>query len=153
MSDLFIQKWINKSDTFFVAFAEPGIVKFQKPKEEPLFKECQGKVLFLHMSGLISFGAASELTRRMATQKEYEIYIIDLNEVNHIDGSAALALDEIIERAIASNHVVLMAGLNLTVARSLVQIGVLGRLRETERFPSRKAALRFAVAKIQRSAG
>lgn len=135
------------------AIAEPGTAKFLKPKEDRLFKECQGKVLFLHMSGLISFGAASELTRRMATQKEYEIYIIDLTEVNLIDGSAALALDEIIERAIASNHVVLMAGLNLTVARRLRQIGVLDRPRETERFPSRKGALRFAVAKIQQSAG
>ncbi len=129
--------------------AEPGSANFLKPKENRLFKECQGKVLFLHLSGLISFGAASELTRRMATQKEYEIYIIDLTEVNHIDGSAAIALDEIIERAIASGHTVLMVGLSYAVARRLSEIGVLDRLRETERFPTRKAALRFAVAKIQ----
>lgn len=132
--------------------AEPGTGKFLKPKENRLFRECQGKVLFLHLSGLISFGAASELTRRMATQKEYEIYIIDLSEVNHIDGSAAMALDEIIERAIASRHTVLMVGLSYPVARRLKQIGVLDRLRETERFPTRKAALRFAVAMIQQGA-
>ncbi len=129
--------------------AEPGSANFLKLKENRLFKECQGKVFFLHLSGLISFGAASELTRRMATQKEYEIYIIDLTEVNHIDGSAAIALDEIIERAIASGHTVLMVGLSYAVARRLSEIGVLDRLRETERFPTRKAALRFAVAKIQ----
>lgn len=128
--------------------AEPDTAVFLSPVESELFAQCQGQVLFLHLSGLISFGAASELIRRMATQKDYQIYIVDLTEVNHIDGSAALALDQIIDSAISSNRHVLMVGLNYTVARRLGEMGVLDRVRDAERFATREAALQWCVSSI-----
>ncbi len=48
--------------------------------------------MVLHLSGLISFGAASELTRKFASVGSYDLLIIDLQDVPRIDGSAALAL-------------------------------------------------------------
>jgi len=133
------------------AIADPASAVFLKPKENQLLKQCEGKVLILHLSGLISFGAASELTRRMSRQKDYEIYMIDLVEVNHIDGSAALALDNIIESALLVGRVVLLVGLNYSVARRLGKMGVLDRLRDTQRFPDRKLALQEAVAIIHQN--
>ena len=127
------------------AIAEPDTAKFLKRKEAVLFEECQGRVLLLHLTGLISFGAATELNRRMATQKDYDIYLIDLSEVDLIDGSAALALEEIIESAISKERKVLIAGLSYGVALRLGRMGVLDKVRETSRFSSRKAALRAAL--------
>lgn len=127
------------------AIADPESATFLTQKENELLAQCEGKALILHLSGLISFGAASELTRRMATQKDYPIFIIDLLEVHHIDGSAALALDQIIERALLDERKVLMVGLSYAVARRLGKMGVLERLRETERFATRQDALEYAT--------
>jgi SulP family sulfate permease len=130
------------------AIADPASARFLTAEENDLLIQCQGKVLILHLSGLISFGAASELTRRMAKQKDYPIFIIDLLEVRHIDGSAALALDQIIERALMDNRKVLIVGLNYVVARRLGHMGILERVRETERFATRQAALKYIIALI-----
>lgn len=101
--------------------------------------------MILHLSGLISFGAASELTRKFASVGDYELLIIDLQDVPRVDGSAALALEEIIQVATESNKHVFVVGLTLYVARVLVQIGALSLIKETSRFDTRNEALHAAV--------
>ena len=46
------------------------------------------KLMFLHLSGLISFGAANDLVRRFTVLSGYEVLIIDLLDVPRVDGSA-----------------------------------------------------------------
>ncbi len=111
-----------------------------------LFRQCQNQALILHLSGLISFGAASELTRKFSNVGSYALLIIDLQDVPRIDGSAALALEEIIQTAIEHEKHVFVVGLTLHVARLLGQIGALGLVKETSRFDTRNAALQAAVA-------
>jgi SulP family sulfate permease len=110
-----------------------------------LFKQCEHRAMILHLSGLISFGAASELTRKFASVGDYELLIIDLQDVPRVDGSAALALEEIIQVATESNKHVFVVGLTLYVARVLVQIGALSLIKETSRFDTRNEALQAAV--------
>ena len=110
-----------------------------------LFRQCEHRAMILHLSGLISFGAASELTRKFASVGNYELLIIDLQDVPRVDGSAALALEEIIQVATESNKHVFVVGLTLHVARVLVQIGALSLIKETSRFNSRNEALHAAV--------
>ncbi|MEZ5560154.1 MAG: SulP family inorganic anion transporter [Pseudomonadales bacterium] len=120
-------------------------------EEAELLRQCAGRALVLHLSGLISFGAANDMTRRlMAGRGAYDVLLIDLLDVPHMDGSAALALEQIIERAQDADQQVIVVGLNFTLARSLGAMGVLDRVKETERVATRLEAVRAAVTVVAR---
>lgn len=114
-----------------------------------LFQKHRDKLMFLHLSGLISFAAANELTRRFKTVGDYQVLIIDLLDVPRMDGSAALALEELIQRALDEHRRVIITGMTFRVARLLERMGVLDEVRETERFNSRTEAIRAAVAPFE----
>ena len=120
-------------------------------QERESFQQCQGQALLLHMSGLISFGAANELTRRLAGASSARVLIIDLGDVPAMDGSAALAIEEIIERATVNQQVVVMSGMSYAVARLFSEMGTLEKIRETHRFPDRLAGIRHAAELINDS--
>jgi SulP family sulfate permease len=106
-------------------------------------------LLFLYLSGLMSFGAAKELTRRIEMTDTFDIILIDLHDVPKVDGSAALALEEIVDQAVTAGKEVLMVGLSVPVARLMGQMGILDRFKETTRFPTRRAALDFAAEYVR----
>jgi SulP family sulfate permease len=126
--------------------ADPEHARFLSTEENEIFRQCGGRVIWLHMSGPISFGAANEMTRRISAVGQYEILVIDLLDVPHLDGSAALAIEEIIQRAAAAEQQVIIVGLNYAVARLLIRIGALDEVKETSRFASRGEAVRAALA-------
>jgi SulP family sulfate permease len=132
------------------AIVDPEHTKLFTADEAEIFRRCNGRTLVLHLAGLISFGAANEMTRRITIVERYEVLIIDLCDVSRIDGSAALALGEIIERAAEANQEVIMVGLNLPSVRLLSHIGVLDVVKETSRFSSRRDAILAAVQFLER---
>jgi SulP family sulfate permease len=105
--------------------------------------------MFLHLSGLISFAAANHLTRQFQTVGDYRVLIIDLLDVPRMDGSAGLALEELIQRAISKNRHVIITGMTFTVARMLERLGALDEVRETERFASRNEAIHAAAKYLE----
>jgi SulP family sulfate permease len=111
-----------------------------------LYLEHRDNLMFLHLSGLISFAAANELTRRFKIVGDYQVLIIDLLDVPRMDGSAALALEELIQRAIDEHKKVIITGMTFRVARLLERLGALDEVRETERFNTRAEAIRAAIA-------
>jgi SulP family sulfate permease len=110
-----------------------------------LFAQCERRAMILHLSGLISFGAATELTRKFASVGSYDLLIIDLQDVPRVDGSAALALEQIIQMATEGHKHVFVVGLTMHVARVLGKIGVLSLIKDTSRFNTRNEALHAAV--------
>lgn len=119
------------------------------PEEAEIFRECGGRALVLHLSGLMSFGAANEMARRVATVGRFDVILIDLVDVPRMDGSAAIALEEIIQRAKDEGQHVIIAGLSYPVARLLGNLGVLDLVRETERFGTRAGAVAAAAAHLR----
>jgi SulP family sulfate permease len=134
------------------ALSDPDHAQFLNREEAGLFRKCEGKLLFLYLSGLMSFGAAKELTRRLAQVNPFEMLLIDLSEVPRIDGSAALALSEVVERAIEAEQDVIVVGLSADVARLLGRMHILDRFHETKRFTSRLEALAYAARQFERQA-
>jgi SulP family sulfate permease len=126
------------------AIADPEHATFFTPDEADLFRRCNGRVLILHLTGLISFGAASEMMRRFSTVGSYDALIVDLQDVPRVDGSAALALESIIGDANAAGKDVLIVGLSLSVAKVLGRLGVLDEIKTTARFATRREALAAA---------
>lgn len=129
--------------------ADPEHTQLFNTTESEIFRRSNGRTLILHLSGLISFGAANEMTRTVRIQGTHEILIIDLCDVPRIDGSAALALEEIITRATENGQEVLVVGLNLPVARLLGHSGALDAVKETVRFKNRTDALLAAVQLLE----
>jgi SulP family sulfate permease len=125
--------------------ADPDHERMFDPATAALVRSHNERIMFLHMSGLISFGAANELLRKFSTTGSYELLIIDLLDVPRVDGSAALALEEVIQLATDAGKRVFIVGLTLPVARLMGQFGCLDQVRETERFDSRAEAVRAAA--------
>jgi MFS superfamily sulfate permease-like transporter len=92
----------------------------------------------------MSFGAANEMMRRIVSVRPVDVLIIDLTDVPSIDGSAALTLEEIIQRAMDVNQEVLVVGMQFGVARVLSRLGALDQLREATRFSTRLEAIETA---------
>ena len=117
--------------------------------EAGLLRRCGGAVLLVHLSGLMSFGAANEMARRFASLGAYDVLVLDLLDVPRIDGSAGLELEELIQRAIDSGREVVLVGLRFPVARVLTQLGSLDLVRETHRVATRTAGLETALAIVE----
>ncbi len=114
-----------------------------------LYQKHRKDLLFLHLSGLISFGAASEMTRGFSRVSEYKVLIIDLLDVPRMDVSAALALEEMIQRASEDGKRVIITGMTYHVTRLLGRLGSLDLVRESERYDTRPEAIRAAVAHLE----
>lgn len=130
------------------ALSDPDHAQFLSPEEAGLFRQCRGRLLILYLSGLMSFGAAKELSRRIGIADSFDVLLIDLHDVPKVDGSAALALEEIVDNAVSGGKDVLMVGLSAPVARLLAQMGILDRFKETTRFATRREALRYAAERL-----
>jgi SulP family sulfate permease len=116
--------------------------------EAAAFRQLSGRAAILHLSGAMSFGAANEMMRRIVSVKPVEVLIIDLTDVPSIDGSAALTLEEIIQRALDANQEVLVVGMQFGVARVLGHLGALDGVREATRFSTRIEAIRAALESL-----
>lgn len=114
-------------------------------EEAVLFRQCKGRAAILHLSGAMSFGAANAMMRRIVAVRPVATLIIDLTDVPSIDGSAALTLEEIMQRGVDANQDVFIVGMQLGVARVLGRMGVLDEVRATTRFASRIEAIRAAI--------
>lgn len=114
-------------------------------EEAGMLDACGDSVMLVHLSGLMSFGAANEMARRFSVLGQYDVLILDLLDVPRIDGSAGLELEELIQRAVSAGSAVLVVGLSFPVARVMTQIGSLELVKETERYTSRREALQAAL--------
>jgi len=112
------------------------------------FRQLNGRAAILHLSGAMSFGAANEMMRRIASVKPVNVLIIDLTDVPSIDGSAALTLEEIIQRAADLDQEILIVGMQFGVARVLGKLGALDGVREATRFSARIDAIRAALKSL-----
>jgi len=131
------------------SISEPDSEVLFSEEEAALFRQVQTSVQFVHLSGLMSFGAANEMARRFAALGGYEVLILDLLDVPGIDGSAGLELEELIQRAISSGHEVVIIGVRYPVAKVLTQLGSLELVKESQRFGSRREGLEAALRIIE----
>ena len=113
-------------------------------EETALFRGLGGRVLLLHLSGPMSFGAANEMTRRMSMARTFDVLVVDMQDVPTLDVSAALALETIIQRAHDMGQQVVLAGIHKPVARTLVQVGLNLVLKDYDHYLTRQRALERA---------
>jgi SulP family sulfate permease len=133
--------------------ADPDHERMFDPETAGLMRAHRDRIMFVHLSGLISFGAANELIRKFSVTGSYEVLVIDLLDVPKVDGSAALALEQVILVATEARKAVILVGLTYHVARLMGRLGCLDSVRETERFDSRAEAVRAAADRLENTNG
>jgi sulfate permease, SulP family len=71
--------------------------------EQQILTDAGGDILLLKLGGPMSFGAAKSISRRMLIVQNYQALVLDFSEVPTLGITAALAIESIVEDAIA-NH-------------------------------------------------
>jgi SulP family sulfate permease len=113
-------------------------------KEQEIFERCDGKALFIGLSGPMTFGAANGLTKRLAIVTKHKALLLDFSDVPLIDETALIAIETVIERARRNRQTVILIGLQHGVVRAFARFGLLDLIRHCARFRRRLPALRYA---------
>ena len=113
-------------------------------KEQEIFDRCSGAALYIALAGPMTFGAANGLTKRVAIVEKHRALILDFSAVPHVDESAIIALENVIERALRKGQAVILIGLQSAVVRAFSRFGVIELIRRCARFRRRVGALRYA---------
>jgi SulP family sulfate permease len=146
---LFVKRMTDLQIESIKAIVDPSDDAPFDSEEREIFKQCQGKVLYVHLGGPLSFGAANEMARKLSAYAAFEIMILDLSEVSAIDSSASLAVEEVITRAGAGQRQIFLVGVKPRVERVLAKLGVIDLIAEEARFGDRLSALNRAAALVE----
>ncbi|MFZ1744514.1 MAG: SulP family inorganic anion transporter [Nitrospirales bacterium] len=124
-------------------------------KETPLSKEEQRildrnreRIIMIHVNGPMSFGSAKDMVRRLESVKSFNTFssvVLDLTSVPSIDGTAALAIEDMLVMVKTHQQDVFFVGMRPGVARVLKGLGVLDQVPPEHRYPLRLDALRHAA--------
>ncbi|HMN91878.1 MAG TPA: SulP family inorganic anion transporter [Hydrogenophaga sp.] len=123
------------------------------PEEQGLIEGSKGQIVVFRLSGPMSFGAAQSMSRTLSITESFKVMVLDLSDVPLLDGSAAMAIEEIVDHARGSGADVFLVGLQPSVGRMLNRHGVLRKLGPRHRFRHLVTALRHAgvlMAELER---
>ena len=117
------------------------------PEEATILEQANGKILLIHVDGPMSFGSAKTMVRRLETIPGFNTFtsvVLDLSKVPAIDGTAALAVEDMLNIVKAHQQHLFFVGMQPHVTQALDGLGVLVQIRPGHRFASRLEALQKA---------
>lgn len=117
------------------------------PEEAMILEQANDKILLIHVDGPMSFGSAKNMVRRLETVPGFNTFssvVLDLSKVPAIDGTAALAVEDMLNIVKAHQQHLFFVGMQPHVTKALDGLGVLEQIRPGHRFASRLEALQKA---------
>lgn len=117
------------------------------PEEVRILEQANGKILLIHVDGPMSFGSAKYMVRRLESIPGYNAFssvVLDLSKVPAIDGTAALAVEDMLNIVKAHHQHLFFVGMQPHVTKVLDGLGVFMQIRPGHRFASRLEALQKA---------
>lgn len=114
-------------------------------EEAKILADANNRVVMFHIGGVVSFGAAKGMIKKVSVFDDYDVLVMDLTEVPVIDFSATRALDAIISDAIASGREVMLVGVRSSLHKILKKHHILDRVHSDFVFVKRIGALREAL--------
>ena len=117
-------------------------------EEAAVMERNAGKIVLIHVDGPMSFGSAKNMVRRLETAPGLGTFtscVLDLSDVPVIDGTAALAIDDMLRIIRAHKQHLFFVGMQPHVTEALDGFGVLGHIRPGHRYAERLAALQHAA--------
>lgn len=117
-------------------------------EEAAVMERNVGKIVLIHVDGPMSFGSAKNMVRRLETVPSLQTFtscVLDLSDVPVIDGTAALAIDDMLRIIRAHKQHLFFVGMQPHVTEALEGFGVLDHIRPGHRYPERLEALKHAA--------
>lgn len=117
------------------------------PEETAILERNSGRIVLIHVDGPMSFGSAKNMVRRLESIKGFNNFthvILDLSDVSAIDGTAALAVEDMLRMVQAHRQHLYFVGMQPEVGRVLEGLGVLKQIPAEQRYDLRLDALRHA---------
>lgn len=131
-----------------------GVTRLALPDgESPLsqaerkeLRKANGDVSIVFLRGSFSYASARELAARVGAEAAgHKAVIYDFTEAGHVDTSAALAMEELIEQAREEHEACFISGLNGRALSTLKSLGVLEGFAPDHQFAKRADAIKAAV--------
>ncbi|MCA9473169.1 MAG: SulP family inorganic anion transporter [Nitrospirales bacterium] len=118
------------------------------PEENSILERNAGKIVLIHVDGPMSFGSAKNMVRRLETVpglREFSSCVLDVSDVPAIDGTSAMAIDDMLGIIRAHKQHLFFVGMQPHVTKVLNGLGVLSEIRPGHRYAKRLDALRHAA--------
>ncbi|MDR4460102.1 MAG: SulP family inorganic anion transporter [Nitrospirales bacterium] len=118
------------------------------PEEVAVMERNAGKILLIHVDGPMSFGSAKNMVRRLETVpglRKFTSCVLDLSDVSAIDGTAALAIDDMLRIIRAHKQHLFFVGMQPHVIQALEGFRVLSHIQPGHRYAERLDALQHAA--------
>ena len=113
--------------------------------EAELFRRAQGRILLCHLTGPLSFGAAKDMTRNLASVGPYEVLMLDMANVLTIDFTSSKAIEDIIRDTTGSGRSVYLVGLGEKATQALQRLDISHSAPMTYIFTNRLEALQAVL--------
>ena len=117
-------------------------------EEQRILERNKDRLVMIHVNGPMSFGSAKDMVRRLESVKGFNTFssvILDLTSVPSIDGTAALAIEDMLVMVKSHHQHVFFVGMRPAVGRVLKGLGVLDQVLPGHRYAIRLDALRHAA--------
>ena len=118
------------------------------PEETAVLERNKGRIVLIHIDGPMSFGSAKNMVRRLETVpglKKFTSCILDLSDVPVIDGTSALAIEDMLRIVRAHRQHLFFVGMQPHLTEVLEGLGVLGLIPPDHRYAQRLDALHHAA--------
>jgi SulP family sulfate permease len=114
--------------------------------EQDLLESANGDVLLLHLNGPFTYGSAKGMVQLLTgTGDGYKSVVFDFSEVPLIDGSIAMAVEELLHQAREAGQTVIVSGLGGPAVDMLERMGVLESIPSEHQVNNRTEALELAI--------
>jgi SulP family sulfate permease len=117
-------------------------------EENKILQRANGHILLYHLSGPLSFGAAKDMSKQLATYNKYDVLILDFTAVPLIDYTTSKTIHDMVGDANNTNRTVFMVGMTGQVAILLNKLGILDLVKQEHQENSRLTALQNAAKLI-----
>ncbi|MEB3342338.1 SulP family inorganic anion transporter [Okeania sp.] len=114
-------------------------------EEKELLEKAGGRLLLLHLSGPMSFGAAKAISGQMGMVDKYDVLILDLSDVSYLGITASLALENMMKEARQKHREVFLIGASGSVKVRLGKLDIWNFLPQRNQVATRMEALEKAL--------
>ena len=116
------------------------------PAERKELRKANGDVSIVFLRGSFSYASARELAARIGGETPgHKAIVYDFTDAAHMDTSAALAIEELIEQALEEHEACFISGLSGQALTTLRSLGVLDGFSQDHQFAKRSDAIKAAV--------
>ncbi|MEM9136656.1 MAG: SulP family inorganic anion transporter [Cyanobacteria bacterium P01_F01_bin.42] len=119
------------------------------PEEKQVLDSANGRVLLFHLNGPMIFGVAKAISREHDAIGQYDVLIIDLEEVPVLGVTSSLAIENAIQEATEEGREVIVVGATGKVKNRLEKLGIRRLIPNDHWMDDRLQALNRGLSVVQ----